>query len=66
MADHAGVGYRMYRHWLIGGTVTWRDGDREKRGRILDLEVNGRMLIWTREGLIITLRYGRGESSRSG
>jgi hypothetical protein len=45
LADQAGVGYRMYRHWLIGGTVTWRDGDREKRGRILDLEVNGRMLI---------------------
>jgi hypothetical protein len=59
MANQAGVGHMMYRRWLIGGLITLKDGDSEKQGKILDLEVNGRMLIWTRDGLIITLRYGK-------
>jgi hypothetical protein len=64
MANQAGIGHMMYRQWLIGGLITLKDGNGEKKGRILDLEVNGRMLIWTREGLIITLRYGKRRSSR--
>jgi hypothetical protein len=31
MTNQAGVGYMMYRHWLIGGMITWKDGDRERK-----------------------------------
>lgn len=49
--------YEIYRHWLIGGTITWRDGDREVVGMIQDLAIDGIMTVWTVEGSAVELRW---------